>query len=202
MRIALRYLLFSALLVSASSCANPSREALQICGFSFDLEASAFRLLSYDEASCSAFVEIGMKSGVEETGSIIALNRPPEVALPSLPSNFFIAADGSVSHRDPESVSDDKNFYYVDDIKALGNEKHSLPDHSRIELFKYRRTVTNIDQNGEESSRAQACADILKYSNRSTVLFAGCVDQSDGPSLYDRSLNLMRAAGTPDSNPE
>ncbi|WP_162454638.1 hypothetical protein [Pseudoxanthomonas kalamensis] len=151
-------------------------------------------MLSRDNASCSAFLTLGTTDGVDETGSIIVFNHPPKEALPSVPSNFFMNAAGVISHRTPESVPDDKNFYYVDGIKPLDNEKLSTQDNSSTEVFKYQRTVTRIDLSGEESSDTQVCVDIVRYSDKATALFTGCVNQSNGASLHDRALGFMCTA--------
>lgn len=180
-------------LLASVSCAHSSDEEFRICNFSINLRANGFKLLSHDEASCSAFVSISETNTEEGIISIIASNLPPEKALESIHGNFYATSKRKVNHRLPEPVSDDKNFYYVDNITYAGHEKHDAVDKTIIDIFEYHRAVTRIDQRGEEASAAQECVDLARYDDKSIVLLSGCSGQNQGNALKRRSLGLANS---------
>lgn len=191
--------LISILLTSFASCAHSTdgqRRPVRICDFSFDLSAGSFDLISKDDNSCSAFVRIGQTDGVEEVGSIVTSTDAPEAFLPRIPGNFHADSNGRISHTLPEVVSDDQSYYYVDKISPVKDGKFSLRDGSNIEIFEYRRTVTRLNEQGEESALEQACLDSIRYQMGMTILFTGCTDWSKRTFLYNGALKLLKESSS------
>jgi hypothetical protein len=198
-------LFFAVLLAFASGARTSASAAEAVCGTEFDASKFGFVVqpLEPDEASgCGRFLKSFERNGADGfVVSVVVSNAPASRALKTMPNNFAISGDGSISFKRPRPVSDSKLFYFVKPVGVVHQSKHTMSDGS-IYIAEHKRRVKRLkkinDSEDQEVDELQLCVDALRTTATSTLLVSACDLADTQPRISSRLLPLLRSAKFPE----
>lgn len=198
-------LLLAVILAFALGARTSASAAEAVCDVEFDAAKFGFVVqpLQPDEVSgCGRFLKSFEQNGADGfVVSVVVLTAPASRALKTVPNNFAINGDGSISFKRPRPVSDYKLFYFVRPIGVAHQSKHTMSD-GVIYIAEHKRRVKRLkkinDSEEQEVDELQLCVDALRTTATSTLLVSACDLADIQPRISFRLLPLLRSAKFPE----